>query len=675
MNLTIDQALQQGIAAHQGGKLQEAERLYKAILDTQPQHPDANHNLGVLAVGVGKASDALPYFKAALEANPKIDQYWLSYIDTLIKLGHMDAARQVLQQGRNAGLKGDKVEGLEAHLSGSNKAQLDGLVALYQQGKYQEVIVQGKVLADQFPNDHIIPNILGAAYSALGNTEAAIEHYNKAIKVKPDYADPYNNLGLTLKGLGRHEEAIQSYNKAIEIQPNYAEAHNNLGALLNSMENYEGALSSYNKAIELRPDYVEAYYNNGNILNKLKRYNDALCHYNKAIKVKPDYAEAYNNLGNTLSVLERREEAISSYNKAIEIQPDYAEAYSNLGNILRVFGQVEKIENNYKKSLTLEPRGAEAYFGLAVIFKEAGRAVEAGLCYLRAIVLKDDFSIARYNLGILYHTSKDYRKAAAQFELVDFEKSKYYLLRCFYYLDEKVRFFDLLDNFIAQGEIDCVIGSLGCRSALRYGIERQNLFCSDPLNYVLKIDLNNDYDFDNIFIKTAHSILDEGRVAKKSQGLLTNGYQTYGNLFDLEPDSTKEIQDVIHAEIEKYRLNFKNSEEGFIKSWPTEYSLYGWLLSMKNGGELRPHMHENGWISGSVYINVPKKKTSDSGNLVVCIEDLPLSGSENKVESIDVITGSLCLFPASLLHYTIPFESDEERIVLAFDVVPKKLLN
>ena len=573
MNLTIEQALQQGIAAHQGGKLQEAERLYKAILDTQPQHPDANHNLGVLAVGVGKASDALPYFKAALEANPKIDQYWLSYIDTLINLGHMDAARQVLQQGRNAGLKGDKVEGLEARLSGSNKAQLDGLVALYQQGKYQEAVVQGKVLADQFPNDHIIPNILGAAYSALGNTEAAIEHYNKAIKVKPDYA------------------------------------------------------------------------------------------------------EAYNNLGNTLSVLERREEAISSYNKAIEIQPNYSEAYCNLGNILRVFGQVEKIENNYKKSLTLEPRGAEACFGLAVIFKEAGRAVEAGLCYLRAIVLRDDFSIARYNLGILYYTSKDYRKAAEQFELVDFEKSKYYLLRCFYYLDKKVRFFDLLDNFIAQGEIDCVIGSLGCRSALRYGIERQNLFCSDPLNYVLKIDLNNDYDFDNIFIKTAHSILDEGRVAKKSQGLLTNGYQTYGNLFDLEPDSTKEIQDVIHAEIEKYRLNFKNSEEGFIKSWPTEYSLYGWLLSMKNGGELRPHMHENGWISGSIYINVPKKKTSDSGNLVVCIEDLPLSGSENKAESIDVITGSLCLFPASLLHYTIPFESDEERIVLAFDVVPKKLLN
>ena len=127
VNLTIEQALQQGIAAHQGGELQEV-RGSISYIRYPAAAPDANHNLGVLAVGVGKTSDALPYFKAALEANPKVDQYWLSYIDTLINLGHMDAARQVLQQGRNAGLKGDKVR-LGSRLSGSNKAQLDGLVA------------------------------------------------------------------------------------------------------------------------------------------------------------------------------------------------------------------------------------------------------------------------------------------------------------------------------------------------------------------------------------------------------------------------------------------------------------------------------------------------------------------------------------------------------------------
>jgi hypothetical protein len=61
--LTIDQALQQGIEAHKAGQVQEADRLYTAILKVQPKHPDANHNMGVLAVGVGKVEQALPFFK------------------------------------------------------------------------------------------------------------------------------------------------------------------------------------------------------------------------------------------------------------------------------------------------------------------------------------------------------------------------------------------------------------------------------------------------------------------------------------------------------------------------------------------------------------------------------------------------------------------------------------
>ncbi|MCH2550418.1 MAG: tetratricopeptide repeat protein, partial [Alphaproteobacteria bacterium] len=100
MELTIEQALRQGIAAHKEGKIQEAERLYRAILQSQPTHPDANHNLGVLAVSVNKAEAALPFFKTALEANPKIEQFWLSYIDALIKEKQFDNAKEVLEQGK-----------------------------------------------------------------------------------------------------------------------------------------------------------------------------------------------------------------------------------------------------------------------------------------------------------------------------------------------------------------------------------------------------------------------------------------------------------------------------------------------------------------------------------------------------------------------------------------------
>ena len=96
MELTIEQALQQVLRAHKEGKLQDAERLYRAILQSQPTHPDANHNLGVLAVSVNKLDAALPLFKAALEANPKIEQFYLSYIDALIKEKKLMMQKRVL---------------------------------------------------------------------------------------------------------------------------------------------------------------------------------------------------------------------------------------------------------------------------------------------------------------------------------------------------------------------------------------------------------------------------------------------------------------------------------------------------------------------------------------------------------------------------------------------------
>ena len=109
MELTIEQALQQGVTAHREGKLQEAERLYKAILHSQPEHPDANHNLGILAVSVNKAKVALPLFKTALDANPKIERFWLSYIAALIKEKQFENAKQVIDQSKKKDVAEEKL--------------------------------------------------------------------------------------------------------------------------------------------------------------------------------------------------------------------------------------------------------------------------------------------------------------------------------------------------------------------------------------------------------------------------------------------------------------------------------------------------------------------------------------------------------------------------------------
>ena len=389
--------------------------------------------------------------------------------------------------------------------------------------------------------------------------------------------------------------------------------------------------------------------------------------------MKPDYAEAHNNLGITLQELGRLDEAEVSYTQAVALKPDYAEAHYNLGNTLKELGRLDEAEASYIQAIALKPDFAEACSNLGNTLQELGRLDEAEASYTQAIALKPDYAEAHYNLGLFFSQVNEIEKAVEQFKSSNYKLSKSYLLRCLYQLDLQSRFFDELDYLINQGEVNSIIGSLGCRSKLKYGLEKPNLFCKNPLKYVLHTDLNSQYDFGKIFVEKARAILNENKISYRKTALLINGHQTSGNLFNIKSDFTERIEKVIRLEIEKYRITFKNSEEGLIKKWPTDYRIYGWLISMKSGGELRPHMHEQGWISGSIYINVPPKSNADSGNLVVCIDD---EGSvterrKNSTKSINVVTGNLVLFPASLMHYTIPFKSQEERIVLAFDVISK----
>ena len=116
MEFTLDQALQKGIEAHKAGNAEEVDRFYTAIIKLT-KHPDANHNMGVLAVGIGKVEEALPFFKTALDANPTVAQYWLSHIEALLKLNKVDKARAIFEEARSRGAADDKFDEIEAQLS------------------------------------------------------------------------------------------------------------------------------------------------------------------------------------------------------------------------------------------------------------------------------------------------------------------------------------------------------------------------------------------------------------------------------------------------------------------------------------------------------------------------------------------------------------------------------
>ena len=385
MELTIEQALQQGVVAHKKGQVEEAERLYKAILNSQPAQPDANHNLGVLLVSINKTDAALPLFKVAVETNSKVDQFWLSYIDALIKAKQVENAKQVLEQAKNQGVAGDKLDILKTQLNSLNttgnvysanppQKLLSRLLEHYQSGRLGDAEILALSITRDFPNHNFSWMILAAVFKAIGRNTEALNANQTAVELSPQDAEAHSNLGVTLQELGRLNEAEVSLRQAIVLKPNYPEAHNNLGNALKEQGRLDEAEASYRQAIVLKPGYANAHSNLGATLQELSRLDEAEASYIQAIALRPNYAEAYSNLGVTLQELGRLEEAEESLKHAITLKPDFALAHYGLTKVLYNMSYKDSALESIKKANVIDPKSKD--FSLLLSVLQARKARE-----------------------------------------------------------------------------------------------------------------------------------------------------------------------------------------------------------------------------------------------------------------------------------------------------------
>ena len=211
-------------------------------------HPDANHNLGVIAVSINKADSALPLFKTALEANPKIEQFWLSYIDVLIKEKQFENAKLVIEQSKAQGVAGDKLKNLETQLApeiqtenvnnaSPSQQQLSSLLEHYQAGRLDDAKKLATSISHEFPSHNFSWKILGAVFKATGRNSEAVNANQTAVALSPQDGEAHFNLGNTLQELGRLDEAEASYTQAIALKPDYAGVFWNLHGIQKTIKN------------------------------------------------------------------------------------------------------------------------------------------------------------------------------------------------------------------------------------------------------------------------------------------------------------------------------------------------------------------------------------------------------------------------------------------------------
>ena len=271
------------------GKLDEAARLYEAVLAMHPQHFDALHSFGGLQYQRGRFAEALDLTRAAVKARP-------NHAQALWRLGVVQAA------------SGRPDEALASY-DDSLKVQ---------------------------PGVPEVLNSRGLTLLNLHRPAEALAVYDNVVDLKPDYSEALNNRSVALLDLRRPEDALASCDGALASRPNYVEALNNRGNALLDLGRSAEALVSFDGALALKPDYAEAFNNRGNALKNLSRAQEALASYERALALKPDYPRALENMSILFTELGRFDEATDAIEAAIALAPTRVRSYYTLVEVRRL---------------------------------------------------------------------------------------------------------------------------------------------------------------------------------------------------------------------------------------------------------------------------------------------------------------------------------------------------
>jgi protein O-GlcNAc transferase len=406
---TNDLLFQQALAFQQAGQLADAEQLYRRVLQVFPNHADAHHNLGLIAMQAGHHGPSLQHFKTAFDVVPNQPQFVLAYTYALLNNGYLLDAMKIIKAARQRGLDSPEMKAAQRHvdeaitLSVSNPSpgaeEWDPLLKLHAEQKWSTLETKTSKLCDKYPKSGKVWKMLVIALEAQG--KPALDTKRKAAQLAPGDLELQFNLANELHRRGSVDEVEEVLRAAVKNNPEHAQPYYNLGAFLANLNRSLDAGVNLQKALLLNPNYIEALCTLAMLVHNSGQLEESRQFCQRAMAVKTNSTEAICALGATLFNLGQIEEAAKQFNRALEINPNLVDAMIDLGNALRMLGLTEDAKKCFYRAIQVQPNAAYAHNNLGLILQEENEVENAIVCYQRAIALIPNYSIAYMNLGIL----------------------------------------------------------------------------------------------------------------------------------------------------------------------------------------------------------------------------------------------------------------------------------
>jgi len=338
--MSFNLVLNNAARLHQQGRLDEAESMYRQLLEIAPEHTDVLHLLGMLAMQKKSFDSAIELLYKAVRLAPGVVAYEFTLAQALQDSGHPKEALE----------------------------------------HYNAVLSEDDSISEAYHN-------IGIIYRFQGDIDKSKENFQKALDLRPDFSSAYVNLALIERDEDHSEQALTLLKKAVDSDPENAEAYAQIAVTHRLSGNFNQAIEYYEKALSLN-EANPIYWNGMGITFEMSdRLDDAFHAYCRAIGLDPEYPDAYNNRANVLGKLGKHWSAEEDYKKAIKLDPKYASAFNNLGALLYDQERYEEALECYRKAFIINPKQAETCSNLAMAVKEAGDPAEAVGLYFNALHL------------------------------------------------------------------------------------------------------------------------------------------------------------------------------------------------------------------------------------------------------------------------------------------------
>ena len=590
-------------------------------------------------------------------------------------------------------------QAVEAHQQG----HLDTAAPLYR-----------RFLADNISHPTAL-QLLGLLHSQRGEYETAIQLMSESLRHYPEQAEVANNLGNALSRCGRQDEALASYKQAVEINPRYADAWRNLAICHLQQNDYRPAAIAFKRCLENRPTDASAWLGLGNVMRGQENIDQAINCYEKALRINPDFAEAHHNLGICLRIKQQTTEAIEHFQTARRLGLDRAELYQNLAGAQVKAGDIGAAIDAYKAAVQRNPDDIVSHRYLNTLLWEQEILDEHLESYKLALVKMPGSEQLYCAYAIALNQRQDYAEAETVLSrgLSHAPDSSELKSQLAYTLEQQQRWEQALqlhaeavaaEASTAIHKVNYARALLACRrpdealpiaeAAVRETPFDQRAIAylglcwrmlGDPQDNVL-----NDYEafvqsFDlpvpkqyanrDEFNEKLAAVLISLHTGKRHppDQTLRGGTQTHGDLFNVREQAIADLVSSLRLCIRDYIDRFPpgTSHPLFMrKGRDFEFST-SWSVRLQRGGYHTMHVHPLGWISSAYFVQVPDDIADyDSGSIKFGQPDIDIGTYGEARRVIRPETGKLVLFPSYMWFGTVPYESSQSGMTVAFDVVP-----